>query len=69
MFQILVDPAISMDAAITEKVAAETRQLIVLHLDCIDKELSHRYSNWTRLVRITIYVRQSLGNLKRQRPS
>jgi len=54
--QILVDPAISMDAAITEKVAAETRQLIVLHLDCADKELSHRYSNWTRSVRITIYV-------------
>jgi len=65
---MLVDPAISMYAS-TEKIAAETRQLIVLHLDRIDNELSHRYANWTRLVRITIYVRQSLGNLKRQRPS
>jgi len=36
--QILVDPAISMDAASTEKVAAETRQLIVLYLDCVDKQ-------------------------------
>jgi len=67
--QNLVDPAISMDAASTEKVAAETRQLIVLYLDCIDNELSHRYSIWIQLVRIIIYVRQSLeGNLKRQRP-
>jgi len=68
--QMLVDPAISIDATITEKIAAEARQLTVLHLDCISKrELTHRYSNWTRLVRITIYVRQFLGNLKRRRSS
>jgi len=65
--QILIDPA--MDAAITKEIAVEVRQLTVLHLDCVSKELPYRYSNWTRLVRITIYVCQFLGNLKRQRPS
>jgi len=45
--QILIDPAI------TKKVAAEARQLTVLDLDCVSKKLSYRYSNRTRLVRIT----------------
>jgi len=65
--QILVDSAISMDAAITEKIAAEARQPTVLHVDCVSKwELSHRYSSWILLIRITIYVRQFMRNLKRQ---
>jgi len=42
-WKILVDPAISMDAAITEKIAAEAGQP-VLYVDCMGK-LSHRYLN------------------------
>jgi len=35
-WQILVDPAIPMDTAITEKIAAEAGQP-VLHVDCMGK--------------------------------
>jgi len=37
--QILIDSA--MDAAITKEIAAEVRQLTVLHLDCVSKELPY----------------------------
>jgi len=54
-----------MDA---EKIAAEAGQP-VLYVDCRGEwELLHRWSDWARLVRVIVCVRQ-LGGLERQRAS
>jgi len=64
------DPATSTGAAITEKISAEARQVTVLRVDRVNEwELSHRYSRWTRLVRVTAYVRRFVANLRRKKHS
>jgi len=64
-WQILVDPAILMDAAIKEEIAAEAGQP-VLHVDYMGKwELLRRYSSWIRLVRMTICIRRVILILTR----
>jgi len=62
------NPATSMDIAITKKISAEARQVTVLYVDCINEwDLPHRYSRWTRLVRITAYVFRFVANLRRKK--
>jgi len=65
------DPAISTDAVITEKISAEARQVsTVLQMDRVNEwELPHRYSSWTRLIRITAYVRRFVANLRQKKYS
>jgi len=69
-WQILVDPAISMDAAITEKIIAEAGQP-VLYVDCMGKlELSHQYLNWTQLIQWNDNLCASIvRKYKTQKPS
>jgi len=45
LWQILVDPAISMDAAITEKISWSSSEAgqPVLHVDCMGKWEPHRW--------------------------
>lgn len=56
-----------IDTTITEQVSAEQRKSTAHHIDGAQEwELLHRYSSWTRLVRITAYVRRFVENLKKR---
>jgi len=65
------DPATPTDAAIAERISAEARRVTVLQVNRVDDswELPYRYSSWTRLVRITAYVRRFVTNLRQRKHS
>jgi hypothetical protein len=60
----------SVDETTAKEISTEARKVIVHHVDCTsDWELPQRYSNWTRLVRVTAYIWRYIENSKRKRNS
>ncbi|KAH0945579.1 hypothetical protein HN011_004122 [Eciton burchellii] len=60
----------SVDETTSREISTEARKVIVQHVDCTREwELPHRYSSWTRLVRITAYALRFIGHLRRGRGS
>jgi len=60
----------SVDETISKEISIEARKVIVQHVHCTcEWKLPHRYSSWTRLIRITGYALRFIGYLRRGRSS
>ncbi|KAH0947925.1 hypothetical protein HN011_000616 [Eciton burchellii] len=56
----------SVEETASKEISTEARKVIVQHVDCTREwELPHRYSSWTRLVRVTAYVLRSIRHSRR----
>jgi hypothetical protein len=60
----------SVDEMTSKEISTEARKVIVQHVVCTREwELPHRYSSWTRLVRITAYALRFIVHSRRGRSS
>jgi len=56
------------DEKTAKEISTEERKVIVHHVDCTSEwELPKRYSTWTRLVRVTVYVLRFIKNSQREK--
>lgn len=64
------DTVPTLDSIQTLQMVGETRKSTVLHVDCASEwDLPYAYSSWTKLVRVTAYVRRFAENLRRKKVS
>ncbi|XP_029175258.1 uncharacterized protein LOC114943741 [Nylanderia fulva] len=62
------DASVPLSSDAIHKIAIETRQSAVLHVESVEEwDLVYKFSNWTKLVRVTAYVLRFVYLLKKTR--